>query len=170
VFKNFAVFGQATLNISDDLRFIGGLRWTQDKLNIYHIRRTTLAGPGVGGSFDAGVYNNGALVPAPGTGFLAGAPNGIPFTANTKNDNFSGKAAVQIDLTDDNMAYLSYTRGYKGPAYNVVYNMATVHTNVIEPETVNAFEAGLKNSFLDGALIVNLAAYYAKYKNYGQQP
>ncbi|MGC1470469.1 MAG: TonB-dependent receptor [Sphingorhabdus sp.] len=166
VFKNFAVFGQATLNISDDLRFIGGLRWTQDKLNIYHIRRTTLSGPGVGASFDSGVYNNGALVPSPGTGFLAGAPNGIPFTANTKNDNFSGKAAVQVDLTDDNMAYLSYTRGYKGPAYNVFYNMATVHTNVIEPETVNAFEAGLKNSFLDGALIVNLAAYYAKYKNY----
>lgn len=166
VFKNFAVFGQATFNIADDLRFIGGLRWTQDKLNIYHIRRTTLSGPGVGASFDSGVYNNGALVPAPGTGFLAGAPNGIPFTANTKNDNFSGKAAVQVDLTDDNMAYLSYTRGYKGPAYNVFYNMATVHTNVIEPETVNAFEAGLKNSFLDGALIVNLAAYYAKYKNY----
>lgn len=166
VFKNFAVFGQATFNISDDLRFFGGLRWTQDKLNIYHIRRTTLSGPGVGASFDSGVYNNGALVPAPGTGFLAGAPNGIPFTANTKNDNFSGKAAVQVDLTDDNMAYLSYTRGYKGPAYNVFYNMATVHTNVIEPETVNAFEAGLKNSFLDGALIVNLAAYYAKYKNY----
>lgn len=165
-FKNFAVFGQATFNISDDLRFIGGLRWTQDKLNIYHIRRTTLSGPGVGASFDSGVYNNGALVPSPGTGFLAGAPNGIPFTANTKNDNFSGKAAVQVDLTDDNMAYLSYTRGYKGPAYNVFYNMATVHTNVIEPETVNAFEAGLKNSFLDGALIVNLAAYYAKYKNY----
>lgn len=166
VFKNFAVFGQATLNISDDLRFIGGLRWTQDKLNIYHIRRTTLAGPGVGASFDSGVYNNGALVPAPGTGFLAGAPNGIPFTANTKNDNVSGKAAVQVDLSDDNMAYLSYTRGYKGPAYNVFYNMATVHTNVIEPETVDAFEAGLKNSFLDGALIVNLAGYYAKYKNY----
>jgi len=166
VFKNFAVFGQATLNLSDDIRFIGGLRWTQDKLNIYHIRRTTLAGPGVGGSFDSGVYNNGALVPPPGTGFLAGAPNGIPFTANTKNDNVSGKAAVQVDLSDNNMAYLSYTRGYKGPAYNVFYNMATVHTNVIEPETVNAFEAGLKNTFLDGALIVNLAAYYAKYKNY----
>ena len=166
VFKNFAVFGQATLNLSDDIRFIGGLRWTQDKLNIYHIRRTTLAGPGVGGSFDSGVYNNGALVPPPGTGFLAGAPNGIPFTANTKNDNVSGKAAVQVDLSDDNMAYLSYTRGYKGPAYNVFYNMATVHTNVIEPETVNAFEAGLKNTFLDGALIVNLAGYYAKYKNY----
>lgn len=165
-FKNFAVFGQATLNISDRLRLIGGLRWTQDKLNVFHIRRTTLAGPGIGGNFDAGVYNNGALAPAPANGFLAGASNGVPFTANTKNDNFSGKAALQFDLTDDIMAYASYTRGYKGPAYNVFFNMASIHTNVIEPETVNAYEGGLKNSFLDGALIVNLAGFYAKYNNY----
>jgi iron complex outermembrane receptor protein len=166
VFKNFAVFGQATLNISDRFRVIGGLRWTQDKLNVYHIRRTTLAGPGIGANFDAGVYNNGALVPSPGTGFLTGASNGIPFTANTKNDNVSGKAAVQFDLSDDIMAYASYTRGYKGPAYNVFFNMANIHTNVIEPETVNAYEAGLKNSFLNGALIVNVAGFYAKYNNY----
>ena len=165
-FKNFALFGQATLNLSERLRLIGGLRWTQDKLNVFHIRRTTLAGPGIGGNFDAGVYNNGALVPAPGTGFLAGASNSIPFTANTKSDNFSGKAALQFDLTDDIMAYASYTRGYKGPAYNVFFNMASIHTNVIEPETVNAYEGGLKNSFLDGALVVNLAGFYAKYNNY----
>ena len=166
VFKNFAVFGQATFNISDALRLIGGLRWTQDKVDVYHIRRTTLAGPGIGGNFDAGVYNNGARVPAPGTGFLAGPSNGIPFTANTKNDNVSGKVAVQFDLSDDVMSYASYTRGYKGPAYNVFYNMASIHTNLIEPETVNAYEAGLKSTLLDGALIVNLAAYYAKYRNY----
>ena len=165
-FKNFALFGQATLNLSERLRLIGGLRWTQDKLNVFHIRRTTLAGPGIGGNFDAGVYNNGALAPAPANGFLAGASNGVPFTANTKNDNFSGKAALQFDLTDDIMAYASYTRGYKGPAYNVFFNMASIHTNVIEPETVNAYEGGLKNSFLDGALVVNLAGFYAKYNNY----
>jgi iron complex outermembrane receptor protein len=44
--------------------------------------------------------------------------------------------------------------------------MASIHTNLIEPETVNAYEAGLKSTLLDGALIVNLAAYYAKYRNY----
>jgi iron complex outermembrane receptor protein len=166
VFKNFAVFGQATINVSDSFRVIGGLRWTQDKLNIYHIRRTTLAGPGVGGNFDAGVYNNGLQATPPATGFIAGPSNGIPFTARTKNDNVSGKAAVQLDLSDDIMAYASYTRGYKGPAYNVFFNMAAIHTNVIEPETTNAYEIGLKNTFLDGDLVVNVAAYHAKYRNY----
>ncbi len=165
-FKNLALFGQATLNLSDNLRFIGGLRWTNDKLNVNHIRRTTLAGPGIQPNFDAGVYNNGLVATLPATGFVAGASNGIPFRTSTKNSNFSGKAAVQFDLSDDVMAYAGYTRGYKGPAYNIFYNLTTIGTGVIEPETADAFEAGLKNTLLDGALTVNIAAYYAKYNDY----
>ena len=165
-FKNLSFFGQATLNLSDNFRFIGGLRFTHDNLDVNHIRRTTLAGPGVQPSFDAGVYNNGLVATLPATGFVAGASNGIPFRTGTSNNNLSGKAAVQLDLSDNNMAYVSYTRGYKGPAYNVFYNLTTIGAGVIAPETVNAYEVGLKNTFLDGDLIVNIAAYYAKYNNY----
>jgi iron complex outermembrane recepter protein len=166
VFKNFSVFGQATVNISDSLRLIGGLRWTQDKLNVDHIRRTTLAGPGIQPNFDAGVYNNGLVATLPATGFIAGPSNGIPFRTGTKNSNVSGKAGVQFDLSDKVMAYASYTRGYKGPAYNIFYNLTTIGTGVIAPETANAYEVGLKNTLLDGDLIVNIAAYTAKYNNY----
>jgi iron complex outermembrane recepter protein len=166
VFKNLSFFGQATLNISDSFRFIGGLRYTNDKLNVDHIRRTTLAGPGIQPSFDAGVFNNGLRATLPAIGFVAGAPNGIPFTTRTSNNNLSGKAALQVDISDDVMAYGSYTRGYKGPAYNIFFNLTTIGTGVISPETVDAFEVGVKNSFLDGQLILNIAAYYAKYHNY----
>jgi iron complex outermembrane recepter protein len=165
-FKNLSLFGQATFNLSDNFRFIGGLRWTNDKLDVNHIRRTTLAGPGVQPSFDAGVFNNGLVATLPATGFVAGVSNGIPFRSSTKNDNVSGKAAVQFDLSDDVMAYAGYTRGYKGPAYNIFYNLTTIGAGVIEPETADAFEAGLKNTLLDGALTVNIAAYYAKYNDY----
>ncbi len=165
-FKNVSVFGQTTLNLSDSLRLIGGLRYTHDTLDVNHIRRTTLSGPGVQGNFDAGVYNNGLVATLPATGFVAGTSNGVPFTTSTSNNNLSGKAGVQADLTENNMAYASYTRGYKGPAYNIFYNLTTVGAGVIAPETVNAYEVGLKNTFLDGDLIVNLAAYYAKYNNY----
>ena len=165
-FKNVSVFGQTTLNLSDSLRLIGGLRYTHDTLDVNHIRRTSLSGPGVQGNFDAGVYNNGLVATLPATGFVAGTSNGVPFTTSTSNNNLSGKAGVQADLTENNMAYASYTRGYKGPAYNIFYNLTTVGAGVIAPETVNAYEVGLKNTFLDGDLIVNLAAYYAKYNNY----
>jgi iron complex outermembrane receptor protein len=64
------------------------------------------------------------------------------------------------------MAYASYTRGYKGPAYNIFFNLTAVGTNVIEPETVNSYEVGLKNSLLDGRLVLNLTGFSARYKNF----
>jgi len=64
------------------------------------------------------------------------------------------------------MAYGTYARGYKGPAYNIFFNLNANGTNVIEPEIADSFEIGLKNSLMDGRLILNVAAYYAKYKNF----
>ena len=151
-FDNIAVFGQATYKLSDTARLIGGLRYTHDKLSVFHSRNTTLAGPGIQPSFP--VTTSGTGAPA------------APFTAKTSNDNLSGKAAFQMDFSDDVMGYASYARGYKGPAYNVFYNLTATGTNVIEPETSDSFEIGLKNTLLDGALTFNIAAFYSKYKNF----
>lgn len=140
-FKNFALFGQATLNIAESFRLIGGLRYTTDQLEVFHRRITPLAGPGIAPSFG-------------------------PFRGKTTNDNWSGKAGAQFDIVPESTLYATYARGYKGPAFNVFFNLNANGTNVIEPETADSFEVGLKNTLLDGGLVVNLAAYYAKYKNY----
>ena len=153
VFKNISAFGQATYNISDSFRLIGGLRYTHDELDVDHIRRTTLAGPGIQPNFDAGV-------------FAGGASNGVPFTASTTKDNLSGRVGAQYDLSRNHTAYATYARGYKGPAYNIFFNLTTPLTNVIDAETADSYELGLKNTLFDGRLVVNLAAFYAKYKNF----
>lgn len=171
-FNNFAVFGQATYKLSDTIRFIAGLRYTHDKLSVFHSRRSPLTGPGIQPNFDQGVYNEYVrllgLGTAPGAAATAAvaASNGVPWTAETSNDNLSGKAGFQFDLNDDTMAYVTYARGYKGPAYNVFFNLTGTGTNVIEPETSNSFEIGMKNTLLDGALTFNIAAYYARYNNF----
>jgi iron complex outermembrane recepter protein len=162
VFKNMSAFGQVTFNISDSFRFIGGLRYTNDKLSVNHIRRTTLAGPGINPNFDAGVFNNGLVNPA--GGFIAGPSNGIPFTTRNSNNNLSGKAALQYDFSDDVTGYASFTRGYKGPAYNIFFNLGTVGAGLIDEENVDAYEAGLKTQF--GMATINAAVYYAKYTGY----
>ena len=151
-FDNFAVFGQATFHLSDHVRLIGGLRATQDRLEVFHSRNTTLSGPGIQPSF-------------PPTASGTGVPTGI-FAAVIKHHNFSGKAILQGDLGENTMAYASFARGYKGPAFNVFFNLTGTGTNVIEPETSDAFEIGLKNTFFDGNLVFNLAAFYAKYRNF----
>lgn len=152
-FDNLAFFGQASWNLSDSLTLIGGLRYTYDVLSVDHIRRTTLAGPGIQPNFDQGV-------------FAGIGSNGIPFRAKTSNDNWSGRLGAQLRLSDSHMLYGTYARGYKGPAYNIFFNLTAIGTNAIAPETVDSFEVGLKNTLLDGRVVLNLAAYYAKYENY----
>jgi iron complex outermembrane recepter protein len=142
VFRNMAGFGQFTLNASDSFRVIGGVRVTQDKLSYYHNRRpAAFGGPGVRTDL---------------TGFVD----------KTDKTNVSGKFGVQLDASDDVMFYTTYTRGYKGPAFNVFFNQNPTQRNVIEAETANAFEGGLKGSFLDRRLTVNTALFFAKYKNF----
>lgn len=141
IFTNYSLFGQGTLNLSDKLRLIGGLRYTSDKLSVNLTRTTVLAGGGINPSFG-------------------------PFASSTKNDNLSGKAGVQYDLAPETTAYATYSRGYKGPAYNVFFNLGATGTNIIEPETADSYEVGLKNTLLDGRLVLNLAGYYAKYHNF----
>jgi iron complex outermembrane receptor protein len=140
-FENVALFGQGTWHISDSFRAIVGLRYTSDKLSVFHSRVTTLSGPGIQPSFG-------------------------PFNTSTSNTNWSGKVGAQWDIVPQSTAYATYSRGYKGPAYNVFYNLTATGTNVIEPETADSYEIGLKNTLLDGTLVLNLAAYYAKYHNF----
>ena len=165
-FDNMALFGQGTLNFTDRLRGIVGLRWTRDDLKVFHARATTpnVGGiPGINRNFDAGVFGTSTSANINGDPL---STNGVPFRTDTSANNLSGKAGLQFDISDNVMSYGTYARGYKGPAYNIFFNLNANGTNVIDPETADAFEIGLKNSLFDGSLIVNLAAYYAKYKNF----
>ena len=170
-FKNMAAFGQVSLNFSDRFRAIFGLRYTHDQLNGFHIRTTPV--PGASNAvFDQGVYNEyirqiglGATPAAAQTAAVL-LSNGQPFRQKTTNNNLSGKAGLQYDLSDDVMAYATYSRGYKGPGLNLFFNLNANGTPPLSDETGDSFEGGLKTSLLDGAMTVNVAAYYAKYKNF----
>jgi iron complex outermembrane recepter protein len=139
VFKNFALFGQGTLNFTDRLRGIVGLRYTTDQLNVFHQR--IASGAGIPASFG-------------------------PFAGKTTNDNWSGKAGLQYDIVPQSTAYATYSRGYKGPAFNIFFGLGATGTNVIDAETADSYEVGLKNTLFDGKLVANIAGFYAKYYNF----
>ena len=145
-----AVFGQATYDLTEKLSVIGGLRYTNDELSYYHVRTPSLIGlPGIRTD-------------------LSG------FTGNTSTENVSGKLGVQFQASDEVMFYGSYSTGYKGPAYNVFFNMAKNlsatppidQTNIIESETAVSIEAGAKLNILENRLIANLAIFSAEYENF----
>ncbi len=171
-FKNLALFGQGTLHIADTFRIVAGLRYSHDRLDVFHSRKTALTGPGIQPNFDQGVFDSytalvaSGVVPGTAATTAVAASNGIPFRTGTSNNNLSGKAALQFDLSSDVMAYVSYARGYKGPAYNVFFNLTGTGTNVIAPETSDAWEVGLKNRLFGGTMTLNIAGFYAKYHNF----
>lgn len=152
VFKNLAFFGQATINLTPKFRIIAGLRYSIDQLDVFHQRNTTLAGPGIQPSF-----------PTTPTG--TGQP-ATTFRGKATNSNLSGKAGLQYEFSKQTTAYATWSRGYKGPAFNIFYNLTATGTNVIEPETSDSYEAGLKNTLFGGKLVLNLDAFYAKYRNF----
>ncbi len=159
--RNFAIFGQFTYDITEQLSLTGGLRWTKDELDYIHrrnpgINRVTGAlatGPGI-----SGVGAGGTLPLGNGTNTSAGS---------SSNDNISGKAVLQYAVTDDVMTYVSYTRGYKGPAFNVFFNHTAPNNAVpIDEETSDAYEAGIKSRFADNRAQLNLAVFQADYKGF----
>ncbi|MFN3989690.1 MAG: TonB-dependent receptor [Erythrobacter sp.] len=159
---NYAVFGQATYRFTDQFSFTGGLRYTWDDLEFTHTRapavnRTTgLPATGPGTNLN------------PAGGLIANGGNGTNTSAgSTDNGNLSGRAVLQYEPTDDIMLYGSYTRGYKGPAFNVFFNHTAPNNAVpIDEELSDAFEIGLKSQFWDRRGRFNLAAFTVEYDGF----
>lgn len=140
--KSYSAFGQVTANVTDTFRGIAGLRYTNDEVS-YSFARTSTS-----------------------VAAFSGVNPAFSSTGAIDSSGWSGNAGLQYDLNPDVMAYGSYTKGYKGPALNVFFNMLARDTGRINPETSDAFEIGLKTRLFDRKLTLNLAAFYAKYENY----
>ncbi|TVV76839.1 TonB-dependent receptor [Sphingomonas solaris] len=150
VSKNYSLFGEANLNFTPAFRAIAGGRLIHDRLSSYHNRISTAG-------FAAGSTINGD-VPAI-------QPNHSS-TGSTSRTDFSARAGLQYDITPDVNAYATYSRGYKGQAYNVFFNMRSFDEAPLKPETSNSYEIGFKGSALDRRVNFALAGYITKFDNF----
>jgi iron complex outermembrane receptor protein len=145
-FYNEATFGEATFNITDSLRLIGGARYTFDRVS-YGLTRNYSATPPTG-------------VAVPGIS----AP--VSLSGATDDSGPSGKVGLQYDFTPHIMGYATYSRGYKGPAFNVFYNETAANAAPIAPETSDSYEVGLKTQLFDRRLTFNVAAFNERFYNF----
>ncbi|MNF61279.1 TonB-dependent receptor [Pseudomonas sp. Irchel s3f7] len=139
---SYAVFGESTLNFTSAVRGIAGLRWTHDDLEYDHRRVSTSATA------------------------VTGIQPGTSSSGSVDEDGWSGRLGLQYDLTDTVTTYLTYSRGYKGPAYNVFFNMQPRDTDALKPETSNNWELGIKATSWNNRLITNVAVFHSEYDNY----
>ena len=88
----------------------------------------------------------------------AGSP---VFVAQT-NTAWTGKVGVEYDLAAKTMAYGSWSTGFKPGGGNISANPVVLGFTY-QPETIKAWELGVKTTQLDGKLRLNLAGFYYFY-------
>jgi outer membrane receptor protein involved in Fe transport len=71
-----------------------------------------------------------------------------------------------LESTDSTLVYASYSRGYKGGGFNPPVDPAVFPNaeRTFDPEYVNAFEIGTKNTLLDNRLQANITAFFYDYE------
>jgi outer membrane receptor protein involved in Fe transport len=154
--ETLSAFASATINATEALQINLGARYSD-------VRKRDERDVVSGTASPIATFDN--FVPAPEAVQMqiaraSGSELG-PFENPRRTDRkFMPSVSVQYDLSPELMGYAAYTKGFKagGYALNSV-------KNEFDPETVDAYEVGLKGSLLDRRLSFALAAYRSDYKN-----
>jgi iron complex outermembrane receptor protein len=130
-----ALYAQATGEVASDTNLTLGLRYTYEHRN-----------------FEA----SNILV----------VPGGPPFVDATDQAHVSyekptWRVALDHKFAPQYMAYISYNRGFKSGGFND----DLVPTTQFKPETLDAYELGLKSDLLANRVRVNTAGFYYNYEN-----
>ena len=97
-----------------------------------------------------GIGTQKAVVPGVGE-----FPAQVPYNKVFTFDKVTYKFTVDHKFTDDIMAYVSYSRGWKSGTFNTL----PLDADPTQPETVDAYELGLKSEFFDHRLRFNAAVF-----------
>jgi len=165
--KSYGLFGEAYFEFSDRLKLTAGLRYNHDD-KFVRARTTLLSDATAPVSAAVPVpYGSDSITDAigyAGLDFDALTPGAQEFAENEVSFNrLTGRAVVDYELTPDNLLYASYSRGYKSGGINPPLSAVFAVPSTFAPEKVDAFEIGSKNSFANGKVRLNLAAFYYKY-------
>ena len=144
----FAVYGQATFHVTDDLRITGGLRYSDESKD------------GVGQAkspfFGDNIDLTGALI--------------LPNIATYSDSVLDPAVTLEYDATEDILLYASYKESFRSGGFNnsAVAERITGETFGADftfgREDITAYEAGFKSDF-GNRVRVNAAGFYYKFTN-----
>jgi iron complex outermembrane receptor protein len=147
--ESYAGFGELTFDITTQLHVIAGLRHSTDKLDA---------------TMNRVEYN--VLPP-----FLDASFGALTDSLSATYNDISWRTGLQYDITPDAMAYVTVSRGYKGPAVGWSFSettaqLATTDNGYVKPEIAHDVELGIKSQWFDRRLTVNAAAYNETIDNF----
>ncbi|MGQ2932277.1 MAG: TonB-dependent receptor, partial [Sphingopyxis sp.] len=144
--SSWAVFGQFNYDLTDALRFTGGLRWTEESKELRSFNRSS------GGA----VCN---IPPALQLGGTCQAAFKDGFS------DYSYLASVDWTLRPGLLVYARTARSFKGGGQNLRGTGSADSFAAFAPETVTDYEVGTKADLFDRRLRINAAVFQANYSD-----
>ena len=132
--ESYALFGQASYNLTPELRLTGGARYTDDLKSASGLDYANLT---------------------------AGQPSVSPYTSRNFG-RVTWRGAVDYQATPDKLLYASVSTGFRSGGFNTFVTSPAPLT--FNPDTVTAYEIGAKTRWIDGTLQVNLSAFVNDFK------
>ena len=160
---SFAAFLQDEWSFAERWKLIAGLRYWDD-------------------SREGSYFGNAPAVPGgqPEVTIIFSPEEIFPFTdtvttsdADQSFDDITARLQLDYRPNDDLLWYVSYNRGSKSGGFS--FSTGTpfdpnqipfLEGIVYEPETLNAYELGMKSNLSGGTMMLNLAAFYYDYEDY----
>jgi iron complex outermembrane receptor protein len=158
--EHYAAFGQVTWNLTDQFSLIGGLRYQYEEQRARGVRPGLALFPG-----DLDLDPTTPNTPFPPSVNPLSPLRPSSGSAQVDDKVLTGRAGVQYRFTRDAQVYATYTRGYKGRAFDTEITSDFANLVALQPETVDAYEVGAKYISPDRRLNINLAAFFSQYEN-----
>lgn len=132
-----AVFGDATIPITDNLKILGGIRYTKDK-KTWAVRNT-----------DGNV--------------VIRADDMFDVNARASFDAITYRAGVEFRPAPRHLVYATVSRGFKSGGFQETPASAADAVDPYEPEKAVQYEIGQKSRFFNGKVVWNNTLYYLDY-------
>jgi iron complex outermembrane recepter protein len=194
--ESIALFTHNIWDITDDFSLTLGLRYTTEEKTFRADYRTTGNSAcraverihGLNPVATAGAAAGAICAP-----WMRSALDGMDHRQSNTEKEWSGIFSASYKLADNINTYASYSRGYKAGGFNLDRSFSDaavggVVTSIVSPfaitpgsgavqtvrqpdtsfapETVDAFEIGVKTQWLDRAITANLALFHQTFENF----
>nr|WP_276206943.1 TonB-dependent receptor [Oceanicoccus sagamiensis] len=160
---SYALYSHLSWDINTELQLVGGLRYSvEDKSGSVDIRYwyDSPISPlltAIGGFPNDGTPRNGLDI--------IGVEYSPPFDKSIKDEEVTGSLALNYRLSDDIMAYTSYSRGFKAGGINLFREAVLTDTTHYDPEYADSYEIGLKSQYWQGRASSNIALFYTEFSD-----
>lgn len=153
---SIAAFGQATFNVTDELRLTGGVRYTRDDKDGSYISTVT----------------NPILAPASPIN-----PFGLDLRATEnrpdlefEENKVTWMVNASYDITNDAMVFGSYSTGFKSGGFNSdgfnSIGLAGGAQRVFDSEETDNYEFGIKSTLFDNRVRANLTYFHTEISSF----